>query len=320
MRATTATALAAAILALSLAPEARARVLPAPVQQALDDAVAAFAGAPGYSSVAPDTITGEGWWTVARFPHAAESVMPPDGMLSPVVKAVLMLEKQEPPLEHARYRITWRRVAPAADEPGVYADLVEIARFNLGPGLRDQLAASVPPERLAPPDAFGTGPDVIWHFAMTPIQGIAAHLVAAGRRVLPPEEAAQERCFDTACTAPAPVAVTGAAWEPVAPADPFEADYATDGRGDGGVALAADALLHRAGLGLDTMAAPAEAEHPVDLVISRNAAGQERNVVAILHEGQVRDDAISDIWLRRREAGPDTVDWSGWVEHWPGRN
>jgi hypothetical protein len=39
----------------------------------------------------------------------------------------------------------------------------------------------------------------------------------------------------------------------------------------------------------------------------------------LLHQQLLRDDAVSDIWARRRDAGGNTVEWREYIQYHPGR-
>jgi hypothetical protein len=53
------------------------------------------------------------------------------------------------------------------------------------------------------------------------------------------------------------------------------------------------------------------AEPQLTLAISHNVGGQDENSFALLRQGRLLDDAISEIWwLRREVSGADLEDWN----------
>ncbi|PWJ20229.1 hypothetical protein SAMN05421539_10344 [Jannaschia seohaensis] len=82
--------------------------------------------------------------------------------------AVTLVDLEEPSLRHYRSGVTveTREIQPQAADGPVPLSLVSVERDNLDPALRAPLAKSLGPDRVAPPDAFGTGPDVGWRSVM----------------------------------------------------------------------------------------------------------------------------------------------------------
>src|SRR5690554_7585859 len=139
--------------------------------------------AAGFIEVDPATLEGSIYYDPARFPDLGASVFHLDADLPAPVRAVLLVDAAEPHLHHARYRVRYDLVPPAAegDEPMAH---VEVVRFNFGPAIRADLAALDPALPLAPVEAFGTGPHVAFRFTMTPVQGMQASVVHVQRREL----------------------------------------------------------------------------------------------------------------------------------------
>ncbi len=142
----------------------------------------------------------------------------PDADLSAVVRAVLLTAAAEPEMPHRRLWITRRSAELAPDGAGgpVTLSLVTVARHNLGPARRAALVELFGPDRVAPPEGFGTAPDMLWRLALRPVQGMRADLVAAGRA---PAEVADAPCGPVDCSAPDPLRLEG----PEAPM-PVDAD------------------------------------------------------------------------------------------------
>lgn len=128
-----------------------------------------------------------------------DSVFHPDAGTGPLVKALLAVVNEEPVLPHARYRLRYAmtRVMPEGAGGPLDVSLVEVARFNLGPARRAELVESLGEEAVAPPAAFGEGPDLAWRLVTRPVQGQVAGIVRAARRELPGEAPAD--CFASSC-------------------------------------------------------------------------------------------------------------------------
>ncbi|MBI1418966.1 MAG: hypothetical protein GC146_17285 [Limimaricola sp.] len=302
--------LSAALLSLMVAAPAGALVLPEDVaahQQAIESD---FVTGDGFETIDPQSLLSDDWYSKARFPNAPQdSVFPPDHAISSVVRAILMVEKEDKPLKSVRYRVTIRRVAASPEYPEAYTDLIEISRFNLGPVLREQTMKDYPGVPVGPESEFGIGPNVTWRFAMQPVQGTRSSIDLAARHVMSDAEAAAAQCFDTSCLALEPVSGPDGDWTPLPPVEPNEVSFKASDGINATPAKVADALMRRATP--DGLRAYMADYAPVQMtiVISRNVLGQDVGIDGLLHQGHVRDDAISDVWLQRRQAGPGTIDW-----------
>jgi hypothetical protein len=113
------------------------------------------------------------------------SVFHPDADIGPLGKAYL-LAQADADLPHVRYR--WRYAKARLDPPSgpqQVLDLVEVARFNLGPA-RHQALSDIHGEALVAPKAdFGEGADKVWRLITRPIMGQAADILYTGWRELP---------------------------------------------------------------------------------------------------------------------------------------
>ncbi|MCM2562209.1 DUF2259 domain-containing protein [Lutimaribacter sp. EGI FJ00015] len=149
-----------------------------------------------------------------RLPADGSSVFLPDADLPPAARAALLFESEEKPLPHSRSWITveTQEVRPAGAGSPVPVSLISVLRQNLGSARRAALAEIVGADRVAPPETFGIGPNVEWRYAMRPVQGMRAGLVAAGRLELNPQTA--DRCGPARCGAADPSRVTGAETAP----------------------------------------------------------------------------------------------------------
>lgn len=312
---------AALFTALMASAPARAVVLPDDVaahQRAVEND---FVARDGFTTIDPQSFRTDDWYSKERFPNARrDSIYRPGHNISSVVHAILAVEKEDQPLRSVRYRITIRRIAASADYPGVYTDLIEISRFNLGPVRRAQTIKDNPGVPVGPTSEFGIGPNVTWRFAMEPIQGVRSAVDLAARHVMSDQEAAAAQCFGVPCLGLDPVSGPGGDWKSLPPAKPYQVPFKASDGTNATPAKVANALMRRAAP--DGLRAELGDKVPVQMtiVISKNVLGQDAGIDGLLHEGHVRDDAISDIWLQRRQAGPGAIDWRRKVEYWPGRN
>lgn len=297
-------------------------VLPDDVQASLNQRYDAFVGVAGFTKVAPSELQ-KGWYTPSRFPdRATDSIVRPDAGINAATKALMLLESQEPSLPHARYRVTYR-LDNAPDFSGYANAYVEVTRFNLGPARRADVANSTPVGvPMAPAEYFGVGPNVSWRFVMGWHQGGVADVVRASRRTLSLVQAKAMDCLGVPCPAlENPQGPTGE-WQQVTPPPVKPAAYLGEVNGIATAARVSEMLYRHASAGQDQIEALAtHAEKPqLSFVISMNVDGQDYSADGLLHQQLLLDDAISDIWTRRRDAGSGTVEWQQYVEHHPGRN
>ncbi len=218
-------------------------------------------------------------------PGDPASVFLPDADLSPATRAVMLVDLEEASLRHYRSWITveTREVRPAGAGGPVPVSLVSVERYNLGPARRARLVESTGSDRVAPPEAFGTGPDVAWRIATRPVQGMRADLVAAGRGVI--ERSGQATCGPVPCAAADPARIDGTGTAPpggMAPGDAMPA------RADG---LPSDADLVRR----------LEAAGPAETVLIERGLWQDHAVQAVSF--------VDGAPVRGIIATPDTVNW-----------
>lgn len=304
-----------------LVGSAHAVVLPDDVQTALNQRYDAFIAAPGFTKVAPAKLRAD-WYTDARFPHqTTDTYKMADAGINAATRALMLLESQEPRLPHVRYRITYR-LDNAPDFGGYTNVYVEVTRFNLGPARRADVAESTPKGvPVAPAEYFGIGPNVSWRFVMGWHQSSVADVVYASRRALPGAQAKTMDCLGTPCMAlKNPQGPTGK-WQPITSPPAKSVTYAAQANGVATAARISELLYRHASAGQDQIEALAmHAEKPqLIFVISMNIDGQDQTADGLLHQQLLQDDAVSDIWTRRRDAGVGTVDWQQHVEHYPGR-
>lgn len=263
--------------------------------------------ATGFIEVDPTTLEGATYYDPTRFPDMGESVFHPDADLPAPVRAVLLVDAAEPQLHHARYRIRYDLVPPAADGEAPMAH-VEVVRFNFGPAIRADLAALDPALPLAPVEAFGTGPHVAFRFTMTTVQGMQASILHVQRRKLDAAEAGAMSCLGQPCLDPAGYTGPEGDWHPLEPAGPslpFEAGTAGES-----MPAAVLAFLHEA-LGEDARrpvprTAPDTAR--LEFVVDQDLQGQDSSRVGLARNAVVLDDQIGTSWVRWRGAGPTATE------------
>lgn len=115
--------------------------------------------------------------------------------VSPIEKALLVIEASEAPLERVRYIIRYREQQSDGDTVA----LTEVRRFNLGPAIRNETIAAYGAENTAGPETFGIGPHVAWRIATLSTQTELAVLVGAGRRELSDRQAMNQTCQPRPC-------------------------------------------------------------------------------------------------------------------------
>lgn len=139
----------------------------------------AFVGADsGYQAVA---VAGLESGLDASLP-ASDSVFPASGQLSPLAKAMLLVEAEAGTLPRTRHHLSVRVEnfdAPPPNDPGPVL-FVQLDRYNLGPAIRAELVANAGADNVAPEAEFGEGPHVSWRFVMQRLMGHEAALIAAG--------------------------------------------------------------------------------------------------------------------------------------------
>lgn len=128
----------------------------------------------------------------------ADSVFLPDADMGPLSKGLWVAVAEPPKLPHVRYRLRYAlaRVTHEGNPP-ITAELVEVARFNLGPARRAELVEILGEEQVAPAASFGQAPDVAWRLITRPVMGQVADIAYLARRSLP--ESHDEECLGAPC-------------------------------------------------------------------------------------------------------------------------
>lgn len=258
-----------------------------------------------FTAIEPATLEDAEYYSAARFPDMGGSAFHPDADLPAPVRAVLLVDAEEPALAHARYRVRHDLVAPTTEggEPRAY---VEVVRFNLGPVIREDLATQDPALPLAPLEAFGTGPHVAYRFTMGAVQGIQASVLEAERREVRADEAGAMDCLGAPCLNPSANPGPDGDWRRVGAALP-PLPFAS---GTAGAAMPAAvlAVLHEA-LGEDARLPIPRADAPrIEFVLDQDLQGQEQTRHGLARNAVVLDDDIGSVWARWRAVGPDHAD------------
>jgi hypothetical protein len=258
-----------------------------------------FTAAQNYVTVDSDKLTGEHYYSAKNFPGVPNppQLSLPDADLDPLTRSIVILEANEPPLPHVRYRVTYSMdVSP--DMPEVQQAYAEVTRYNLGPSRREDLLMSVPDGQVADPVEFGVGPHISWRFALAPVMGMRAGLVYASRTEVPEAQARTADCLGEPCLSVADPSGPVTGWEPMTSSQSDPPPYA--GTTDSGVATAAFGMQelweNLTADGMDPLRYMPTQPHFV-FVISVNVAGQE----GLVKQAEVMDDSVSEIWTRRLE-------------------
>lgn len=147
-------------------------------------------------------------------PEALEAALParqnadpaslrwPDADLPPVARAAEVFAAQTGFARHGRLHITQEDIELTPDGAGgpFTLSLIRLRAVNLGAARRADLAEIFGSDNVAPPEEFGIGPHVEWRFAMRPVQGMRADIVAAGSREISESDLAD--CGPLPCDAP----------------------------------------------------------------------------------------------------------------------
>ncbi|NYT62593.1 hypothetical protein H0A66_09750 [Alcaligenaceae bacterium] len=287
------------VLGLLAVGVAQAAVLPEEAATRLETEAEAFVQTKGYTSVNVDTLADKKYYSTALFPGLKSNGMfAPDASLDPVTKAVLQLDSRENILPRVRYRISYN-MGYLPGMPEAWQSYVEVTRFNLGPAVRADLQASIPPEHLGSAASFGVGPHVSWRFVMAPRMGMLSDIVSASRKVLTNAQATALDCLGVPCLSLEDPTGPGSTWHGVATPSLGEPAFSAHHQGLERPARVAQELLTLAAPeGLE--ATPYRPETPrMVFVVSMNVSGQEEAVHGLLHNIDVMDDAIASVWTQR---------------------
>lgn len=315
------------LLAFTAVPVLQAVVLPDDIANELEHLANEFLLQEGFELVDDiDSFTGEEWYTDERFPQwNTQSIFLPDSEMTPVQKAVMLVEHLEGALPHVRYLVTFRSVFAFRDDYSAPPQAhISVTRFNLGPDYRKDLAQYIDEEYLASEEAFGIGPAVSWRFVFTPVQGQNAYPVLVSRKIMSTDDAAAMTCFDIHCMSLAlpegPEAGLEEIGAPEHDMTVYEAGAILPYNSEMGHVAG---VLGQLALGSSGYGEPVEGllagESPVTLVLSSGTGGQEPVAAGLLHETHLMDDAIAQMWHARLQWG-DNIFWMRHIVYRPGRS
>lgn len=159
---------------------------------AIEDAALAYVGKGAFETMPTENIDG----ALADLLGDGRDEMVSAGRdISPIEKALLLIDTQEEPLPRARYLLRYGQ----RTFDGVVASFIEVERFNLGPATRLEAVAAYGAGNVAEPEIFGIGPHVAWRFVTVPAAKSAAVLVAAGRTEIDDDVAMERSCLARTC-------------------------------------------------------------------------------------------------------------------------
>ena len=169
----------------------------APAPDSMDAALADFLQ--GFDAKDPDALDAA---LPARQNADPSSLRWPDAELAPVARAAEVFAAQTGFARHGRLHITQEDIEITPEGAGgpFTLSLIRLRAVNLGAARRADLADIFGSDNVAPPEEFGIGPHVEWRFAMRPVQGMRADIVAAGQREISESELAD--CGPLPCDAP----------------------------------------------------------------------------------------------------------------------
>lgn len=265
-------------------------------------AIAAFVKAAGWESVDPGKL---------------EAAVPPVPGQGPVERALALVDAMDKDPGRTRTRLALGQVMEERRGQSAPVWLVEVTRFNLGPALRTLAITAYGADSVAGPEAFGIGPDVSWRFVFTPVMGAEAGIIEAVRRVPQAATGKRPQCLGRPCADPAAGLDAVRRWEEGRPPAGLPADPAPglpdDVRVAGELLVAAGLAAPERGRiawrGVEQPEAGAPGEPFLFLGIDRNL-GQDDGVDAALRLTRLNDDSLSEMWVRRAQAGED----AGWFQ------
>lgn len=174
------------------------------------DRASAYTGQDGYAEIDAREFASS---IYDHLPPDPSSVLMPDSDIGPLTKSLLLVEANDGVLPRSRYRIRYGvdQLPPAGAGGPVTLSLIQIDRFNMGPAMREELAATGAP--VGPEEAFGIGPHVSYRIVMRPIQGQTADPIAVSRAEIATEAASDMRCLSMPCLNTVPIGETFSNWQ-----------------------------------------------------------------------------------------------------------
>lgn len=222
----------------------------------------------------------------------------------PLTRALLLLESEEAPLAHARYRIRFGMEQMGPYDPKAYripVSFVQIDRFNMGP---------VRPKSLA--DVPDAAPHVSYRLVMRPVQSVTAATTSMARAELTDAQAEAMACLDVGCLSPASVAESvPQQWKETHEGDiAFSAPYPMmTTNGTHSPAAVVDQLTVQNGFLAEVVEESVRWSYPepregltfgapfIDVTIDVNLA-QDFAVEGVLRDSHLMDDDLAIVWER----------------------
>lgn len=234
----------------------------------------------------------------------------PGADITPLGKAVLVVEARDRALPRARYRIRYGSATVDAppSEARLALSLVQVDRFSLEKAVMDSYGQSADMP-LAVSEADVSGPHVSYRLVMHPSQGGVAQLVAVSRREIPDTISARETCNGAPCMQPYPAAEQVAAWGVMEEVGAeFETSYERTRHGMLTPAAALELAATEIGAawvdqgriewrGFEERESVIPGLSYVEAVIE-TGLGQDDVVEVFVREGDVMDDDVLAVWQR----------------------
>ncbi|NYT66069.1 hypothetical protein H0A58_08815 [Alcaligenaceae bacterium] len=274
---------------------------PAAISQYLDRHASAFVQDPGRKIIDTSELEGDKYYSRQRFPDQSGMFMP-DSTLDAITKSILVVESVEVPLPRVRYLVSYNFLS-SPDDPDFSQQLVEVTRFNLGPVVRQDLAAYVPADRLAPAKTFGVGPHVSWRFALGDVMGGLA-VLQASRGEITDAQASKIKCLGQKCLSLEDSQGPSGAWKkPTLYGSIPDAVYTSKNKDGLPIPARVAEVLFAYATPEGVQAIPFNPNKPRFIVVlSQNVQGQEASSAGLLYESNVMDDEIGTAWIRFNQA------------------
>lgn len=285
------------LLALGLA------VAPVFAQDAVDGAAVDFVTQEGFEVLPLEHIEGGLADMLGGDP---EAMIPADVDISPIEKALLLLDTQEEPAVRVRYLLRYNEQTV----DGVTLSLISVERYNLGPTIREETIAAYGAENTAGPEAFGIGPHVRWRFVTQPTAKVPALLLAASRQEISNKSASRTSCLIRTCLSLAPLDefADWSEWTPHDTALPVVAyDAILEGALDAEQTEIAPAALALQ-LAIDAGLAEQGADGTVWTMPERQGGEHESPYLVVLIDRNLGQEIMSDGALGVAKLGLDSVE------------
>ncbi|ODT68347.1 MAG: hypothetical protein ABS75_20740 [Pelagibacterium sp. SCN 63-23] len=164
--------------------------------QSIDEQIADFLGAPGFSpadSAALEMELANLWTDTAS--------ISPGGLVGPIEKAMLIADGATE-ANRTRTQISYGQIMEEEDSAPVAYSFIELRHYNLGQIIRADTIEAYGEDDVADEAAFGLGDHMAWRFVFRPMMGNTALLMDASSRVISDKEAAKSDCDGRPCLDP----------------------------------------------------------------------------------------------------------------------